>query len=666
MYANFVKTMFFSLCLLLYANLSHAVELSQQRLQFQEAYDALKSNDLDSFFTLSQGLQNYPLYHFLRYHYLKPRLTKVDVREVEHFLANYGDSGVGALLRKKWLYHLAAQEDWLNYIRWYTPQKKTDLQCHYATAKMRTGQQRQSTLHDIKDLWLVAKSQPKACDAAFEYLYNSRLMTNDLLWQRIHLTMDKGQTRLAQAIAKRLPEDQAAWVDYWRKMHSRPIKYLDEYDLPDVKVARDIIIDGIKQVARKNVDKAQTYWDIYQKKYAFSVEQIGKTQKIIALASLKKDHPDALKLLASLNKFYVDDELNEKRILFALEKQDWHAVADFITEFPEEILAEELRWQYWHARALSQIGKHKSAKKVYKQLAQKRDYYGFLAAEQIGQSYRLQHKSIAPSKKELKKLLRNINIMRAYEFYQLNMETDARRAWEYTIKHLSQRDKAVAATLATRWRWYDRGIFTASKAKAYDDLDVRFPLAYKADLKQGANTQGLDLAWVYGIIRQESAFMHQVRSHAGAMGLMQIMPATGRYVARKIGLPLRRTKDIVEIDNNIALGTAYLRQMLDKFDGNYMLATAAYNAGPGRAVRWSEERGCLPPDIWVELIPFSETQTYVKRVLFYTRIFEERLGQRPQALRINLQGVNDACPFSQANRYVNKAKDNNGLVMSSM
>ncbi|OAD23631.1 lytic murein transglycosylase, soluble [Candidatus Thiomargarita nelsonii] len=202
--------------------------------------------------------------------------------------------------------------------------------------------------------------------------------------------------------------------------------------------------------------------------------------------------------------------------------------------------------------------------------------------------------------------------------------------------------------LASHWEWHDQAIMAAAKAGYYDDLDVRFPLAFKSQLTRGAKRQGIDLAWVYGIVRQETAFRHKARSSAGALGLMQVMPATARFVAKKIDLKLKRRQDILDIDTNIKLGTAYLQQMLDKFDGNYMLATAAYNAGPGRSKRWAAENSCVPADLWVELIPFNETRKYVRSVLFYTRIFEERLQRkRLRPLRVTLAGKGNWKGFMQ-------------------
>jgi soluble lytic murein transglycosylase len=216
------------------------------------------------------------------------------------------------------------------------------------------------------------------------------------------------------------------------------------------------------------------------------------------------------------------------------------------------------------------------------------------------------------------------------------MSAQAKEEWDYAIDRLTPQQQAIAAHLASHWGWHDCASATAGKAKAFDDLQIRFPLAYRSQIESGAQTQGLNLSWVYGIIRQESAFAVDARSRSGALGLMQLMPGTAQMVAKKIGLKLGNMKEVLEVETNISLGTAYLRQMLDKFDGNYMLATAAYNAGPGRAVRWSAENSCLPADVWVEMIPFDETRDYVKRVLSYAKVFEARLGHQQTPLPIVL------------------------------
>lgn len=639
------------------SSLSYANDITQQRWQFDLAVEALEAKDWESFDQLSAGLQDYPLYYYLRYHYLKPRLFEVSQSEIRTFLKRYGNTYFGDSLRLDWLNQLAKMGDWASFIQFYTPQKSTSLQCHYLHARLMMGQQRRATLEQAKKLWLVGKSQPNACDPVFEYLYSSGLINNAMLWERISLAMKKGRVGLASAMAKRLDSADMALATRWQEMHRRPAATLAEFNEPDSPLVREIIRHGIARLARTDFELANQYWNKYQQQYAFSIQQIGEMQRDFALASVKHDHPDALKWLTSVNKNFLNDKVSLTRIKLALRTQNWPALLDFIIELPEKE-QNSLQWRYWLARALEQTGKSRQAQRVYRKLARERDYYGFLAAERINAKYRLQHRSITFTPAEQTQLMKNPSIAGAYEFYQLGQlksETgtkwilNARREWQYAVNHLNSREQAVAAALASRWRWYDRALITAAKAGYYDDLDVRFPLAYYPNFAAGASNQNIDLAWVYGITRQESLFMSEVRSHAGALGLMQLMPATGRHVARKIGLSLRSTRDILDIDTNISLGTAYLRQMLERFNGNYMLATAAYNAGPNRAKRWAEENACVPADVWVELIPFNETRKYVRRVLFYTRVFESRLGQRPLSLRVTLEPY-DNCAFTYTDR----------------
>jgi soluble lytic murein transglycosylase len=614
----------------------HANDLTQQRWQFHEAQAALNKGDLSTFGALSQTLQDYPLYYYLRYQYLKPRLQQADSTEIQTFLMRYGDSHFGNTLRQAWLEQRAQAGDWTAFLQAYTPQKSTELQCYFMQARLYSGAPRQATLEAIKQLWLVGHSQPAACDPAFEFLYQSKFMNRQLVWQRIQLAMDKGKINLTNALSKYLDTTDQVWLTYWQNMHRQPAQTLARLNAPDLPIVRQIILHGIKRLANKNFEQATEHWATYQRRYAFSVQQLGEMQRDLALASLKHDHPHALKWLAAVNKHFLNEKLSDARIKLALKRQNWRAVADFITELPKA-QQKDYRWRYWLARALSQLGQTQAAQQLYTALAKERDYYGFLAADQINASYRMQDKPITFTANEQAALMQKTSIRAAKEFYQLGQTANANREWRYITKRLPADQQAIAAALASRWQWYPQAIFTSAKAGYFDDLAVRFPLAYYDHLSMAAKEQGVDLAWAYGIARQESAFMSQARSHAGALGLMQLMPATGRFVARKIGLRLTSTQDILDVDNNVTLGTAYLRRMLDKFDGNYMLATAAYNAGPGRAKRWAEENSCLSPDLWVEMIPFNETRTYVQRVLFYTRIFEERLGkQRPRPLRLAL------------------------------
>jgi len=615
-----------------------ASDIKAQRALFQQARQALETQDLATFQTYTARLKRYPLYYYLRYLQLKSQLDTVPATQIKRYLQKYGNTRYGNKLRQEWLTLAAKQGNWNTFLQSYTPQKSTTLQCYHAVARLQLRQQRQTALHDTKKLWLVGKSQPPACDAAFAALYNSPLMTESLLWQRIELAMQARQLRLATAMAKRLSPTDQIWVTRWQEMHRSPAKVLANLDYPDTALARKVIKHGIVRLAKQaeQFDLAQQYWQQYQRQYAFSTQALGETERELALAAARHYHEHAMLLLTAVHKDFLNEDVTNRRIKTALHRQEWRAVADFITELPKTERS-NLQWRYWYARALQQMGKTRAAKKLFQSLAKERDYYGFLAADQLQVPYQMQHKEINPTSQERRQLLQLTSVQAAKEFLAVGMVTDARREWYYITQQLPLRQKAVAASIAREWRWYDRAIFTAAKAKAYDDLEVRFPLAYHSYLKNAARQQNVDLSWVYGIVRQESAFMADARSHAGALGLMQLMPATGRMMARKLGIELERTSDILDIKTNVSLGTGYLRQMLDTFDGNYMLATAAYNAGPGRPKRWIQSYQCVPADVWVELIPFKETRSYVRRVMFYTSLFDARLGRKVRPLRLALE-----------------------------
>jgi len=647
-----IQVLFMALCL--HTAVVQAVDINQQRLQFQLALQAMQNGDNEAFEQLHSNLQSYPLYYYIHYKSLQPRVKLASFSEIERFLSYGGNTAYGNEIRQVWLEMLAKQGDWSNYLRIYAPQKSVALQCYHAQAQFVTGQKSPTLSEDLKKLWLVGKSQPPSCQEAFGYMASHQMLTEDLIWQRIQLAMQEGQIELASSIANYLPAQQAGWVSVWIAVHKNPQEMLSAFNQPNDKIAADIIVHGIKRIAASNVDAANQYWHFLQNRYTFTEAQRGNALREVAFAAIKQNHPRAIELAAAVPKIAFTKEFNEKRFDFAFERQNWRALAQFFNHVDEADLKENMRWWYWYGRALQEIGQTGQSEKVLMKLANERDYYGFLAADQLGISYNLQNSPITFTEAEKQEVLAG-SIGKAYEFSMIGMMDEAKKEWDYGIGIFTPHQQAIAAVLAMQWGWYDKAILTAGKAGFYDDLRVRFPLVYLDHLKQKARMQNVDLGWVYGVIRQESIFKQGARSKAGAMGLMQLMPSTASYLARKMGLDINSRSEVYDIDMNTSLGTAYLREMLDTFDGNYMLATAAYNAGPGRAKRWAEERECLPADLWVELIPFTETRTYVKRVLFYTAVFESLLGQPSTSLKVEL-GATENCPGADTDQYANQGE----------
>jgi soluble lytic murein transglycosylase len=226
-------------------------------------------------------------------------------------------------------------------------------------------------------------------------------------------------------------------------------------------------------------------------------------------------------------------------------------------------------------------------------------------------------------------------IQRALALYQLNLRTEANREWLWVTRDFDDQRLLAAAEIARRNNWLDRAINTADKTRELHDFSLRYPAPHRDVMQAYARERDLDEAWVYGLIRQESRFVQQARSNVGASGLMQLMPTTAQWIAKRLGLKHFQQNLIGQIDTNISFGTYYLKYVLDTNDGQPVLATASYNAGPSRAKRWKDEHA-LEGAIYAESIPFTETRNYVQKVMSNASYYANRFGQRLITLKQRL------------------------------
>jgi len=611
--------------------------IEEQRKQYQDAKKALRVGKITQFLQLSEALRDYPLYPYLRYNYLQPRLHKLKPEETAEFLNQFTDFPLAESLRTKWLKHLARTQQWQTYLDNYTPQEDTSLQCNQLLARIKTNNSI-LLLEDIRSVWLSGVSLPSECDPAFKRLYQSDLMTNELVWQRIQLAMERSNTGLANYLGKYLDGYYKQWVSSWIKVYNNPAKYTRDPSFEDTALARQVLIHGISRLTRININKAIDYWEVIQKRYSFTPGERADTDKIIAIRAARKNHPRSVELMDKINPFNVDDEVFQWRLVTALENGDWHKLflwTDGVPAF-EDL---KYRWFYWHARALENTGEQEKAKRIYASIANKRDYYGFLASDRLGINYSMEFKPLPNDDEEKQKIGNLPAIKRAEELRAIKETYSARREWNYALHLMTSYQKEIAARLAADKGWHDVAIVSLGSAHSYDDLEVRFPLPYESLISENASKRQLDTAWMYALVRSESAFIEDVKSPAGALGLMQVMPQTGRETAKIMGLKNFKTENLLVAEKNVPIGSTYLKQMLDKFGGNMVLATAAYNAGPHRVKSWLPRAGCTDADIWVELIPFNETRTYVRRVMFFASIYDWRLRKEVMPLRQRMVAV---------------------------
>lgn len=293
------------------------------------------------------------------------------------------------------------------------------------------------------------------------------------------------------------------------------------------------------------------------------------------------------------------------------------------------------RWQYWRARALDELKIEQAdlgpTINIYSALAEKRGFYGFLAADILRKHYSLEDRSKPVDQVSFMRVNQLDGIRRARELWAMGYEAESRAEWNHTTKKMQPDELYAAGSLAEQWGWYATGINTMTKGNLWDNLTSRFPLAYANEVKRAARNNNLQPTFVFAIARQESAFAADAKSPVGALGLMQLMPATAQEVAKKQGYS-HKTADLLDPSYNLLLGTTFLTGLLDRFDGNRILAAAAYNAGPGRVRQWlGESQRQRPFDVWIETIPFNETRQYVQNVLSFSVIYGYRLGQ-PQTL----------------------------------
>ncbi|MCC7410524.1 MAG: transglycosylase SLT domain-containing protein [Gammaproteobacteria bacterium] len=609
-----------------------------ERAQFQRAYQAMVAGRTTEAEQLAVGLELYPLYSYVRYQYLRTHLHRVASAEVRQFLIANEDSVIGERLRTQWLQHLARNQRWQEFLDAYRPQSDPQLRCTQLLARIRIGQL-EGVEHDALPLWMVGRSQAKECDAAFERLYASPLLSAELIWQRIGLAMGEGETGIAAFLGRRLPAGERRWVQVWLSARADPARALRSPALAeDAPQARQIALYALDRLARRDLDRALALWQELRDRQAFGAADLGRAAVTLAVAGELEEHPRAIALLDAVPDAYVDDKVQNMRLRAGIRTRDWQQLVRWTEQEPVPG-PEALRWRYWRARALQETGRQDEAVVLLRQLAGERDYYGFRAADRLGVDYAMRDHPIPFGPREQAQIAARPGLARARELYALGMIYDARREWHYEIGHMHPDDLPLAAAFAHQLGWHDRAILTLARSGASDDLALRFPIPFAELVSSYGTKRGVAPAIIYSIIKAESAFMADARSPVGALGLMQLMPATARETAHSIGMHLADASELYQPRTNITLGSAFLQRMLERYRGNLAMAAAAYNAGPARVRAWQPVTACQAAEDWIELIPFNETRRYVRQALFNTVIYEWRLALEVNSLDTRLTAI---------------------------
>jgi len=588
--------------------------------------------------TLARQLADYPLAPYLRYWELRPRIARLTAGQVTKALVELDGTPLADRLRRAWLRRLADSGRWQDYLDAYRPGFGTKAECRFHDAQRRLGQLAPAW-EGAGRLWLVGRSQPRACDPLFAAWRTAGKLTPQLAWARVRLAMGRRELSLARYLTRFLSDADRVLVEVWIAVHRDPARRLTDRRLAvDGAAERLILVHGMRRLARRDSEAAERLWPRLRQAHDFSSAQVIEVERRIALEYAYDTELHALELFAALDPEWRDDEVYAWAVRTALRHGRWEDALKWLRGMPDEQRS-EVTWAYWLARMLEETGAMAEARPLYTGLAEGRGFYEFLAADRLGAPYRFSDVPAAAEPALADVLAGNAAFVRARELFFAGLTVDARREWREALKGASDELQIVAARLASHWGWHDRGIFALGAAGYYDDLEIRFPLAFREQLVSQARREHLDPAWVFAVTRQESAFTADARSPAGALGLMQIMPATGRQIARDLGSKLSSKSRLLDPALNLRYGTFYLRTLLDDLDNHPVLVNAAYNAGPHRVRAWLPEQGEMAADIWIETVPFRETRDYLKRVQAYTTIYQKRLQVEVTPLSQRLRPV---------------------------
>ncbi len=601
------------------------------------AREALRKGDRDTLERLAAIREPHVLDAYPRYWLLTNLLARSEppaAERLDAFLAEEAGSNLAERLRADWLRRLAKDGDWTGFMRLYPGLQNPDaeLRCSAWTARVLTGDR--SVLDEVAQQWASLTDTPDACDFALRNAVGSGHVGEDQVWQRIRRQIDTRSPSAALASLALLPADSApATADLDQAIRS-PAPWLDRLpaNFAVTRSGRELALAALVRLIREDLPAARLRLLRIQDR--LSAEERNYANLVMAMHAAIDRRPEASALYAAAGDIEMSPLQRAWRVRAALRAQDWRGVRDAIEVMPAAE-REQPDWIYWLGRAHAAAGKRDAADSLFVRIAAEPHFYGMLAAEELGQPFMPPPATAPLPRAKLEEAERDPSLRRALALYQLELRTEALREWVWGVRERDEQFRLGAAHLALRNELYDRAINTAELANPRSNFELRFLTPYRDLIEPQVRAQGLDLGWVYGLMRQESRFVIPARSSVGARGLMQVMPATGKWVANRIGLPGYHDGLLNDPDTNVLLGTSYMRIIMEDLNAHPVLASAGYNAGPGRARRWRDVQP-LEGAIYTETIPFDETRDYVKKVLANAVIYSAMLEKRPQSLKARL------------------------------
>ena len=621
-----------------------------------EMSQAFKKGDRKRLTSLLPKVQGHVLEPWAAYWELAARLQEASKEEIQAFLQRYSGSYQEDRLRNDWLLQLGKQRDWGTFMSEYPKYRMGDdrsVRCFdLLTQGLSSGAE---IAAQVQELWLSLRELDEGCAAAAQQQLEAGQLKPQAAWLRARLAFENARPQVAnQAIGLLDPR----WAATVATIYANPVRYLDDRITALRTRSKEMVTLALIRLATTDYEAAALELNKVRWRTQLTQEERSWVWGVIGKRA-------AWKLAGGTLNYFShgqDEFMHADHLLWkarsALRFGAWPEVLKAIHAMPAS-MRNEATWVYWRARALLAIPGDAQApalaRSLFESIASTRGFYEQLALEELGRAITLPARPEPPSAAEMQAARSDPGLVRALYAIQIGLRAEGVREWNYqTNLHsrggMNDRELLAAASLACEQQVWDRCINTSERTRSVIDIEQRFPMPLKSAVLQRTAQIELDPAYVYGLIRQESRFIMDAKSSVGAAGLMQVMPATARWTAKRIGLNNFKPHHITERDTNIAIGTGYLKLVLENFDGSMPLAAAAYNAGPSRARNWRGQDGdtLLEAAIWAENIPFNETRDYVKKVLSNTTIYAALISGKPQSLKARLGKIGPSRPGSAA------------------
>ncbi|MCL2829124.1 MAG: lytic transglycosylase domain-containing protein [Betaproteobacteria bacterium] len=618
--------------------------------RFLAAREAVRVGDRAKLNLLAPGLRDHPLGVYAEYWQLLQCLQDKNNDSCEQplrdFLIRHDGEYIGERLRADWLSTQGRKGDLTAFATEYPKLRQPDqaLRCYALQDRRNRGDK--SAEDEALSLWFSLMDPPEACTPVIEGLVQDKKVFTDEVWRRLRLQFEANKVAAARVTVNYLPAAQTPDVHVFNNVIDKSAAYLAKRPAgwEKTRQGKELAALAVQRMARNDPYAAANMLESLQAK--LEPEERAWAWSQIAWQGALRHQSDALRWYrnaATANpSVSMSDNVTEWKIRAALRAGDWETVRATIMQLPPR-LADKPDWIYWQGRALQVQGKGAEAAALFARIAGQPNFYGNLADNELGRAIEIPPRAAPPTQEELARAGRIPGIARGLAFFSLDLRLEGVREWNWAVREMNDRELLAAAQLARENNVYDRAISTAERTNIEHDYSLRYLAPFLEQMVPAARAQELDNAWVYGLIRQESRFVTQARSSAGASGLMQLMPKTAQWVAKKIGIKDYHQSKVNDVDINLLLGTSYLRMVLESLDNHPLLASAAYNAGPGRARKWRASQP-LEGAIYAETIPFDETRDYVKKVMSNTIYYAARFNGRPESLKERLGTVGVAGP----------------------